>query len=189
MAILMGLSWQNPTELLACNLSFSNNYLLVMQMLRNTLIIASCLGRPDASIRKEKCLAYKGNWQCSSDIIGKETWLSWQCAVLERHDCWAQARVALGRLMQCVWMKATSDFTQKQMSTTQLSLLLCMPEKTGQFIVVMAGALVSSSSNTSEFWLVQKGMRRLPQLRSQSIAKSSFVLQVQSHLWRPTLTR
>lgn len=29
--------------------------------------------------------------------------LPWQCAVLERHGCWEQARVALGRLMQCVW--------------------------------------------------------------------------------------
>ena len=46
--------------------------------------------------------AYKGSWQCSTDI-GKETQLLWQCAVLERHDCGAQARVALGRLMQCVW--------------------------------------------------------------------------------------
>lgn len=46
--------------------------------------------------------AYKGSWQCSTDI-SKETLLPWQCAVLERHDCQAQARVALGRLMQCVW--------------------------------------------------------------------------------------
>lgn len=74
-------------------------------------------------------------------------------------------------------MKATSDFTQKQMSTTQLSLLFCMPEKTGQFIAVMASVLVNSSRTASKSWLVRKGMVRSPQLRSCSIAKSSDTLQ------------
>lgn len=74
-------------------------------------------------------------------------------------------------------MKATSDFTQKQMSTTQLSLLFCMPEKMGQFIAVMASSLVNSSRTASEPWLVQKGTMRSPQLRSRSIAKSSSALQ------------
>lgn len=74
-------------------------------------------------------------------------------------------------------MKATSDFTQKQMSTTQLSLLFCMPEKTGQFIAVMASVLVNSSRTASKSWLVRKGMMRSPQLRSCSIAKSSDTLQ------------
>lgn len=64
-------------------------------------------------------------------------------------------------------MKATSDCTQKQMLTIQLSLLFCMPEKTGQFTAIMASGLGNPSRNASESWLAQKGMMRSPQLRSQ----------------------
>ena len=119
--------------------------------------------------------AYKGSWQCSTDS-GKEMLLPWQCALLERHGCRAQQQ-PWGDQYSVSGMKATSDFTRKKMSTTELSLLFCMPEKTGQCIAVMAGALVSSSRDVSESWLVQKDMMRSPQLRSRSIAKSSSSLQ------------
>lgn len=49
-----GFSWQKITELLACNLLFSNNHLLVVHTLRNILIITSCLCWPNASIRGKK---------------------------------------------------------------------------------------------------------------------------------------
>lgn len=51
-AILIGLTIAKKiTELLACNLSFSSNHLLVVHTLRNILILPSCLGRPNASTR------------------------------------------------------------------------------------------------------------------------------------------
>lgn len=74
-------------------------------------------------------------------------------------------------------MKAMSDCTQKQMPTIQLSLLFCLPEKTGQFIAVMASGLLNPSRSAFESWLAKKGMMRSPQLRSQSVAKSSSALQ------------
>jgi len=54
-----GSPWQKITELLACNLSFSNNNLSIVHTLGNILIITGCLGRPNASFRKKKCLGGK----------------------------------------------------------------------------------------------------------------------------------
>lgn len=53
-----GFSWQKITELLACNLLFSNNHLLVVHTFRNILIITSCLCWPNASIRGKKKKAW-----------------------------------------------------------------------------------------------------------------------------------
>lgn len=172
---LQPFSWDKKiTELLACNLSSSNNQLLAAHTLRNVLIITSCLSSQQQG---KKGLGGKRIKAVDNVVL---TWvkklLPWKCAALERHECPAPARTALGRGIQCVWNESNIRLHTKENATIQLSLLFCLPEKTGQFIAVMASGLVNPC-NASESWLAQKGMMRSPQLRSQSVAKSSSALQ------------